>query len=877
MLAALLGLLSVLSLPVLSQSPSPSTGGLALARAAQQRYSVGQFDEAAKLWQQAAEQYEQAGDRQGTTKSLIDRSQALQNLGLYPKACDTLLQAFAVDTLECRPPQLAALWEQVFPQALSLTEAVGLRSLGHVLRRQGFLDQSQDFLRLSLAATRGTPQESATLLSLGNTERALAHRLRDRLDYEQITAIIDRQSVSAALEPYQETVRLYRTAARSASPLISVQAQLNHLSLLLNIQQWWSEQISRRTNSWSRLKQTKLSKRAASFSSQLDRQLDSSTQRLQRQLWASVASLPSSRAAINARINYANCLIRLQQLDRAKAMLATAQEQARAIADWQAQSYTLGYLGRISFLQGQIEPALDLTRQALLLAQEHQLVGDSREISYLWQFQLGRLLQEQNPSEAIAAYAAAYNTLQSLRSDLNANNQDLQFDFREEVKPVYLGLVDLLLQAELTEAELASLVLLDTVQDELGRQEVTATSKLKLARNIIESLQLAELDNFFQDPCVEESAVAVQLDDLDPRAAVLYPIVLPDRVAVILSLPDRTLRASATPIGETAVNATLDTLYDRLDNPTVDNSARNILSTSNPIQGELAENLQSLLPMLTQVYDWLIRPFETELATSQIETLVFVLNGQLQKVPMAALYDGQHYLLENYQIALAPSLQLLNPNPLDSQRLRVLAAGVSQPAQVRGETFPALDNVPEELNQIQSVFPRSRQLLNEEFTVSSLQTQLQEDFPVVHFATHAQFSSNPEQNFIVTGQDSSLGIEQLSNLFQAESAPELLVLSACQTATGDEQAVLGLAGVAVRSGIRSTLATLWPVEDVSTAQLMGQFYQELAQPTTQSEALRSAQLSLLDRLKVNPPMPELQGLPPHPYYWAPYVLVGNWQ
>lgn len=96
---------------------------------------------------------------------------------------------------------------------------------------------------------------------------------------------------------------------------------------------------------------------------------------------------------------------------------------------------------------------------------------------------------------------------------------------------------------------------------------------------------------------------------------------------------------------------------------------------------------------------------------------------------------------------------------------------------------------------------------------------------------------------------------------------EILILSACQTAAGDKRAALGLAGVAVRSGARSTIATLWSVQDNSTAELITHFYAALKQPgITRAEALRQAQLSLLRSLDYQ-----------HPYYWAPFVLVGNWR
>ncbi|MDF2388329.1 CHAT domain-containing protein [Nostoc ellipsosporum NOK] len=480
---------------------------------------------------------------------------------------------------------------------------------------------------------------------------------------------------------------------------------------------------------------------------------------------------------------------------------------------------------------------------------------------------------------AIAAYTAAFNTLQSLRSDLNANNQDVQFDFLQEVKPVYLELADLLLKSNLSDDELSSLI----VTNPRIKQEKSNTNKtqkrLEFARQVIESLQLAELDNFFQDPCSEAANVAVQIDSIDSTAAVIYPIVLPDRLEVILSLSGKSLQEVVIPISEQEVNETLDRLYDYLDNVTINNSARNILSTSNPNPKELKENLQTLLPTFAQIYNWLIKPFEAQLNSNQIKNLVFVLNGRLQRVPIAALYDGQNYLIEKYSVALVPSLQLINPQQLEKQQIKVLAAGVSEQIKIQGEFFAALVNVPKELDQIKQTFPGSEKLLNQDFTAKTIQKQLKLNFPVVHLATHGLFSSNPQKNFIITGDGQSISINELSALLKEPGkAIELLVLSACETATGDERAVLGLAGMAVRSGARSTLASLWPVGDASTAKFMGEFYQNLKQPKgKQADALRKAQVSLLESLKLNPPFPELKNLPPHPYYWAPYVLVGNWQ
>ncbi|MEC4813067.1 MAG: CHAT domain-containing protein [Scytonema sp. PMC 1069.18] len=865
-----------------------SSRALQLVREGQQRYDVGKFDEAAQLWEEAASAYQRMGDREGISKSLINKSQALQNLGLYPKACKTLLQAFAVNNPSCSQEQIDNFLTKLSQQqnSISLTQAVGLRSLGEVLRRQGFLKQSQKVLQLSLSLMKESPEFSAVLLSSGNTERALGKQMRDRWDYEVVTEIIDRKSQEAALAPYQQALNNYVQAATvtSASPIPKIQAQLNHFKLLLEIQKWWEEQTNRRIASWSEFGEYQLVERAKDFLFELKVKLSQDAQAVQSQIESTLVTLPLNRTAIYAHINFAQSLMKSKQLNKAEPVLNAALQQAHSLQDKQAESYVLGYLGKLYQQQGQLSRAIETTRQALILGTGQNVTVDTREITYLWQSQLGGLLRENGDTKgAIAAYTSAFNTLQSLRSDLNTNNRDVQFDFLQEVKPVYLELADLLLKSdfksELSPSELSTLVVSNA---SITQEKVEANkpkSRLEFARRVIESLQLAELDNFFQDPCSQETDVVVQIDDLDPQAAVVYPIVLKNRLEVILSLPGQRLQKVAISITEKEVNDILDQLYDNLDNVTLNTSARNILSTANPNPQELKENIQQVLPIFEQLYIWLIQPFETELNANKIKSLVFVLNSQLQRVPMAALYDGQQYLIEKYGVALVPSLQLVNSKQLKQKPIKVLAAGVSEQIKVQEEIFPALTNVPKELNEIKAAFPSSLKLLNQEFTAKTLQNQLKSNFPIVHLATHGLFSSNPEKNFIITGDGKSISINELSTLLR-ESAEdlELLVLSACETATGDERAVLGLAGTAVRSGARSTIATLWPVGDASTAEVMGKFYQELKKPGEKKlDALRMAQLSLIEALKTKPPFEELRALPPHPYYWASYILVGNWQ
>ena len=211
-------------------------------------------------------------------------------------------------------------------------------------------------------------------------------------------------------------------------------------------------------------------------------------------------------------------------------------------------------------------------------------------------------------------------------------------------------------------------------------------------------------------------------------------------------------------------------------------------------------------------------------------------------------------------------MQLVDIKPLSREQVQLFAGGISESRQ----QFEALPNVLLELAQIKSKFSQGNFLKNESFTNSSIETNIKQ-YPaqIVHLATHGQFSSKAEDTFILTW-DGQLNIDQLTNILRSDKKQirpiELLVLSACQTATGDKRASLGLAGIAVRAGARSTIATLWSVDDQASSLLMSEFYQELTNgKITKSEALRRAQLSVLKQDEFK-----------HPYFWSAFVLIGNW-
>ncbi|MEO0012319.1 MAG: hypothetical protein RLZZ535_708, partial [Cyanobacteriota bacterium] len=402
----------------------------------------------------------------------------------------------------------------------------------------------------------------------------------------------------------------------------------------------------------------------------------------------------------------------------------------------------------------------------------------------------------------------------------------VQFYFRERVEPVYRQLVELLLESEPSQANLV------------------------LARKTIESLQLLELENFLRQACLEPKAEIDNIVEDDNSTAVIYPIVLTDRLEIIAKLSDqKQLLHFTIPIRQDQLKITTATLREDL---------LDVTKTA-----QVKQKSQ-------QLYGWLIEPLETALMQNQIDTLVFVLDGSLRNLPMSVLYDKkqQQYLIEKYAIAVAPGLQLVKSKPLLPTKLNVLTAGISQQRMIAGQDFSSLANVEQELQQIQSQVNKSQQLIDQEFTKANLQERLEEtNFSTVHLATHGKFSSNPEQTFILTWNQ-LLKTQDLANLMlphnlSENDAIELLVLSACETATGDPLAALGLAGIAVKAGVRSTLASLWFADDQYSAEIMSSFYQELSQGTTKAKALQKAQIAVLKQEK-------------RPYLWSSFILLGDW-
>ena len=671
-----------------------------------------------------------------------------------------IYQASALQALGLYSQAIKSLTEikdQLAHQPDTVIKAQALQSIGNVLTRTGRYPESADILASSLAIAEKLDDRlliANILLNIGNNTR-----LQD--------------DPATALTLYK------RAIAISNNSEFQLRGKLNILDILISLEK-----------NDAAIKEVK---------------------RIQQLL----TQLPPQQTTIQSKISLARHLIKLEtKPSQIITLLTKAIQESKTLKIKRAEAEALGVLGSLYEQNEQLPDAEKITEQALLIAQSI----NAKELTYQWQWQLGRILKAQGKkAQAILAYTQATNNLQTLRSDLVAISSDLRYSFREKIEPVYRELTALLLQPGATQAD------------------------LNQARQVIESLQVAELDNFFRDACLDTQPV--QVDAIDPNAAIFYTVVIENRLEVIVAIPNQPLKHYSNDLPPSEIEIVVTSANSQISNP--------LRLNHKPLQ---------------QVYDWLIRPVENDLAASNVTTLVFVPDGVLRNLPPATLHDGKQYLIEKYSTAIAPSLQLTQLQARVQQSQEILLAGLSQPRQ----GFTSLPGVQQEIAQIEPLFA-SKVLLNNNFTELNFNRSATDTpFRIVHLATHGQFSSNAADTFILTWDD-RVNVDELNSLIRGDSKQlrpvDLLVLSACETATGDRDSTLGLAGIAVRGGARSTLASLWAVSDLATVELMSSFYRELAQEnSTKAEALRQAQVSILESEYYS-----------HPFFWSAFILIGNWQ
>jgi CHAT domain-containing protein len=787
-----------------------------LARAYTQ---IGQFDKAISYWEQTISNYRQLGDVRQVGRMLSEQAQAYMQLGQNRRAIALLCGS----KNECLAGTALNIARQ---EKDSLGQVAALGSLGEAYRLRGEYDRAIEYLESAKKIDRSLHSFSL-LNSLGNAYSARSQRWDIRTqsasargeDFE----VIARRFARLANNDYQKAWQYFESSQQQATEREDPSAQMRSLLNLI--------QLDARSQ-----KQNLNAEGAIASALNLLARLPNSPQKINAAI--DLANLSADSQNITAPL--AQCPTQRKLSDaKTEDLLKQALKIARTIKDSRSESFALGALGHFQECDRQYETALKFTQEALLAADQNTSNKDS---VYLWEWQTGRILRAQGKQRiAIAAYQRSFDILEQIRSDILVSERDVQFDFRDAIEPVYRQLAQLRLR-------LASL---SSVKSEEKERELTS------ALETIDSLRLAELQNYFGNECSLAFLGENVQQPLPKDTAVFSSIILEDSTAILLSLPNGEKRVRAIEQNRKTVEDEIKTFREGL------------------IYGR-----REIIYDTTQakkLYDWFVKPFEVDLNSAKIKTLVFIQDGIFRTIPMSALYDGKGFLIEKYAIATTPSLRLISAQKSNSQN-RALILGVTKAANVDEQKFDALVNVPTEIQDVRALFPENKLLIDEQFNRENLETELDRStYKIVHIATHAQFGFIPEDTFLVAGNNKKIAINELETalrqLGDGTNSVDLLTLTACQTAAGDERAALGLAGIAVQTGVKSALASLWSVPDESTLALVTEFYKNLVNSSVnKAEALRISQLKLIKAKESE----DINDQYDNPAYWAPFILIGNW-
>ena len=792
---------------------------------AQQAFQNGQFGQAIHYWQEATTL---------TTANELDvrigLALAYRSLGFYDEACQNLKKAIPIAKGKVHQ---ANLLSEIGDLALIAQQS---KCLKEVVLACKPLNRKSD--EQPTAGARQCLQQAETIARDINNPHLLAQIFNKQGNMLIILANSKFKLDDSKSTPilYEEALQKYRDSIKFAAnePLLTAKAKIN-IAKTAFLQQTSNIVVVKIV--------VKELESALSAIQKLSPSHDKSFGLL-------ALSKIATRIAQNLKSENPPEFSKLQY--KAYFILQQARQSAEETGDKIALSYVYGSLGELYYNAEQNPEALSLTRKALFTAQQTNFLPEKMalpELVYRWYWQLGRLFKIQGKSKkAIDMYQLAIENLQPIRqilvnSGYCGKRQQLirDGDFHNSLAPLYFELMDLLIQRADSKHQ----------QDDL--KELLYT---------LERFKVAEFQDYDEQFCLEtlqegkfekfEEQIDKFIDEkIAPGTAILYPILLSkpkEHIRLLVSLPKIGLFLFS-------INARY-----RIIEKVKKMFTRELLSKNN----------QDYQNNAKRFYTWLIKPIEATLEQHNVHTLVVIPDAMMRKIPFAAFHDGEQFLVEKYAVAVTQGLALTKSEKLSrNMEQRVFLGGISEAVQ----EFDPLPKVPDELSEIEKFYPKpqSKKLLNSEFKKDPFESEIEKNqYSIVHIASHGEFNKNPRKNFVLI-YDSKITIDDLEKLIKF-SAPkisvELLILSACKTAEGSEQAVLGLAGVAVKTGVKTALGNLWKVDDEASHQLSVEFHRQLRQrqDLNIAQVLQQAQVK---RLNIKDKE--------HPFFWAPLLLVGNWQ
>ncbi|MEM9220195.1 MAG: tetratricopeptide repeat protein [Cyanobacteria bacterium P01_F01_bin.150] len=882
--------------------------GTALGSLGNAYRNLSQYQQAIDLYEQRLAIAREIGDRAGEGTALTNLGVTFSRLGQYQQAIDLL------------------------EQALTITQEIGDRAgEGHALGNLGiayiYLGQYQqaiDLLEQQLTITREIGDragEGVALVSLGSVYRNLGQYQQaiDLLD-QQLTitreigdhagegvALVNLGSVYLSLGQYQQAIDLYEqalTIIREVGNRAGEGAALGNLGIAYSSLGQYQQAIDL-----------------------LDQQLT-----ITREIGDRAGE---GNALVNLGIVYGSLGQYQQAIDLLEQRLAIARE----IGDRAGEGNALVNLGSVYLILGQYQQALEQYRQAVALFNH---LGNRSEESTTLSNIGKLLDKQNQSELAIVFLKASVEVRESIRGDIRGLDTTLQQSFTDTVADDYRLLADLLLQqdriieaqrvldllkvqelddyladvqrnaqtengVEFWQPEEDVLVLYDDVlvagaelqrlqaqnPDQLSPEEQTRKAELEAQQDVVytsfidwldhpeilDAIDQLRIDTRSRTVDIENfTDLQASLGQLPQRSVILYPLILENRLELVLVSADAPPVRYPIEVDAIALNRAVVAFGQALNDPSSD-------------------------PRLVaqQLYNWVIAPLENDLATVGAETIIFAPDGVLRYVPLAALHDGEQWLAQRFsfsQITAASETDFAARPRTDQSLLAAACEACSFDVSVGDDVF-RFANLPGALREVERLIeqvPGAKALINSDFTPEKFKDLLG-SYTLIHLATHGKFvSGRPDESFVLFGNNQSVNLRQMRREWSQLDA-DLVVLSACETALGSPELgdgieVLGLGFQLQRVGAKAVMASLWQVSDGGTQTLMDAFYTALNNGYGKAEALRRAQqtlitgdqtvlagerggatLNLIDT-RTGHPLAQSSDLS-HPYYWAPFILIGN--
>ena len=533
-------------------------------------------------------------------------------------------------------------------------------------------------------------------------------------------------------------------------------------------------------------------------------------------LYSKVKKLPVSYFKSSILITLAALSFRTNHKALSYKALSKTEKIAKSLKLNRIQSFSNMWVSLLKYEEKKYDEAIISLNRAIFFAEQYS--DDYTLFKCKWQ--LGKIYNRKELfDQSMAYYEQSIIALDALGLSVYKGNRKRINIFSELIKPVYLEYAALLLNKG------------DKTNDIACYKKVIDT---------MDKLKYVEYQNYYKDECLTYKNEEFKLESLPENTAIVYPISFKDHLT-ILFIALKEIKHIRVNVGRNNLKDVSTLLHNRLRDQS---------------KGKRFKYYSK------KMYHWLIHPIETDIKDK--ENIIFVPDDILRLFPPSCLHDGNNFLIEKYAVGMTPSLYITTNNATKWKQNNILLAGLSEGK----NDFIPLEYVEKELNDIKSIIG-GKILINENFTKYNISHEFEYNhYSIIHISTHGVFEKNTDDTYILA-YDNKITMQQIENFIEyskyRKKPVELLTLSACETATGDEQAMLGIAGLSIKSGVKSAIASLWRIDEKAAYQLITEFYRQLKTGKTKVKALQLAQKEMI-----------IQKSFQHPSHWAAFILIGDW-